>query len=96
LTLFRWIEAKIPTLIYAHLLIKCARNSAITEESLKEIVEKHGLTIANMSYSIVDGGAFLEYGMTMRTRRAENFRLLANTLSAIESIIDYRMAPTCD
>jgi putative Mg2+ transporter-C (MgtC) family protein len=96
LSLFRWLEAKIPTLIYAHLLIKCARNSAITEESLKEIIEKHGLTIANMSYSIVDGGASLEYGMTMRTRRTENFRLLANTLSTTESIIDYRMAPTCD
>jgi putative Mg2+ transporter-C (MgtC) family protein len=96
LSLFRWFEAKIPTLIYAHLLIKCARNSAMTEESLKEIIEKHGLTIANMSYSIVDGGASLEYGMTMRTRKSENFRLLANTLSAMESIIDYRMAPTCD
>jgi putative Mg2+ transporter-C (MgtC) family protein len=96
LSLFRWFEAKIPTLIYAHLLIKCARSSAMTEESLKEIIEKHGLTIANMSYSIVDGGASLEYGMTMRTRKSENFRLLANTLSAMESIIDYRMAPTCD
>ena len=96
LSLFRWLEAKIPTLIYAHLLIKCSRNSAMTEESLKEIIEKHGLTIANMSYSIVDGGASLEYGMTMRSRRTENFRLLANTLSAMESIIDYRMAPTCD
>jgi len=96
LSLFRWLEAKIPTLIYSHLLIKCARNSAMTEENLKEIIEKHGLTISNMSYSIVDGGASLEYGMTMRTRRTGNFRLLANTLSATESIIDYRMAPTCD
>jgi len=96
LSLFRWIEAKIPTLIYAHLLIKCARDSAITEESLKEIILKHGLTIANMSYSIVDGGASLEYGMTMRTRRTENFKSLANALSAMESIINYRMAPTGD
>ena len=96
LSLFRWIEARIPTLIYAHLLIKCARDSAITEESLKEVIQRHGLAIANMSYSIVDGGASLEYGMTMRTRRAENFKLLADTLSATESIIDYRMAPTSD
>jgi putative Mg2+ transporter-C (MgtC) family protein len=96
LSLFRWIEAKIPTFIYAHLLIKCARDSSITEEGLKEIIQKHGLTIANMSYSIVDGGASLEYGMTMRTRKTENFRLLANTLSAMESITNYRMAPTCD
>lgn len=96
LSLFRWIEDKVPTLVYAHHSVVCARNAAIPEESLRQIIQDHGISIASLSYSIVDGGAFQKYEMTILTRKTDNFKLLSESLAAMESVIEFRIAPAYD
>lgn len=96
LSLFRWIEAKMPKLSYAHHSLKCKRNALVTEDELREIITHQGISIANLSYSIVNEGTCLEYGMTLQTKRMENFRFLSNTLSQMETVIEYSIVPTGD
>lgn len=96
LSFFRWIEDKVPTLVYAHHSVKCARKDAIPEDRLRQIIKEHGISIASLSYSIVEGGAFQKYEMTILTRETDNFKLLSETLAAMESVIEYRIAPAYD
>ena len=96
LSLFRWIETRIPTLVYASHSLKCDRQTAISENDLRDIIRGHGISIENLSYSIVDGGAHFEYVMTLHTRKSDNLRLLSHALSEMNSVIEYRIVPFGD
>src|SRR5881409_562733 len=50
LSLFRWIEARMPTQAYYHFEVRFARASAASEREIRELVEEHGFSIANFSY----------------------------------------------
>jgi putative Mg2+ transporter-C (MgtC) family protein len=96
LTLFRWIESRIPVLVYADHSLKFDRDDAMTEPEIRETVGAHGVGIAHLSYSVVDGGAHVEYRMTLKTREIANFRALSQTLASIRRIVEYRIEPTGD
>jgi putative Mg2+ transporter-C (MgtC) family protein len=96
LSLFRWVESRIPALIYASHAIKFDREATMSEGGIREMIASHRIGIANLSYSVVDGGSRVEYIMTIRTRDVGAFRHLSQTLSAIPSIVEYRIVPTGD
>jgi len=84
---FRWIEAYITTLAYAHLRLRFGRDLTMPEAELVELITGQGFSIANMSYYAKKEGNFLEYSMTIRTPVKDNMRRLSNILSNLESII---------
>jgi putative Mg2+ transporter-C (MgtC) family protein len=96
LSIFRWAESKIPALIYANHSLKFRREARIPEKALKELLGAHGISVANLSYSIVDGGANFEYLMTIRTRKIENLQALSDALSADPAVLEYKVVPTGD
>lgn len=96
LSLFRWIESILPHLVYANHRLKFEKASTMNEGQLRELISQHGISIANMSFSLVDGGKHFEYSMTIRTRKIENFHSLSSTLTSLESVIEYSIAPTGD
>jgi putative Mg2+ transporter-C (MgtC) family protein len=96
LSAFRWAESRIPALTYANHSLKFRKEDRIPEAALKEMLGRHGISVSNLSYSIVDGGVNFEYLMTIRTRKIENLQALANDLANNRAVIEYRVVPTGD
>jgi putative Mg2+ transporter-C (MgtC) family protein len=96
LSVFRWIEGRMPTLLYAHHSIRFRREATIPEAELRDLIAGHGFSIANLSYRLRAEGRFFEYRMTIRTRSGQNAARLARALSEMPSVVEFRIAPTGD
>lgn len=96
LTIFRWVESKMPNLILAHNLMRFERNKVMPELELRDLITRHGFTIANLSYSLTGEGKYYEYCMMIRTRNSNNLLLLSQTLSKLDSLVEFEIAPTGD
>jgi putative Mg2+ transporter-C (MgtC) family protein len=96
LSVFRWIEARIPTLLYAHHVVRFRRASVMPQDALVALLASHGFSVANLSYRLNGDGQFFEYRMTIRTRALENQHRLATTLGALPDVVEFRISPTGD
>jgi putative Mg2+ transporter-C (MgtC) family protein len=96
LSLFRWIEAKIPTERYAHHYIRFDRNNAMPEAQVREFLESHGFTIANMSYRTSNDGLSFEYRMVIRATDPKHAANLATSLRQLEQVREFGILPTRD
>jgi putative Mg2+ transporter-C (MgtC) family protein len=96
LSLFRWIENRIPVQFYAHFLVRFARHEAMPESDMRDLLRQHGFSIANLNYRLDAQEDFFEYRMVIRTNNAENARALSNALSGISSVVEFRVSPTGD
>ena len=96
LSVFRWIESKVPTQFYAQFVVRFAQNAIMPESELRALVAKHAFSIANLSYRFDKLDGFFEYRMIIRTGRAENARALSDTLSALDSVKEFRLSPAGD
>ena len=95
LSLFRWIEAKMPTQSYAHHYVRFDRNGAMSEDELRALLMRQGFAIANMSYRVTDNDSF-EYRMVIRTADPANTSRLADVLRQLDSVREFRISPTGD
>ncbi|MBI1965001.1 MAG: MgtC/SapB family protein [Betaproteobacteria bacterium] len=96
LSVFRWIEVKVPGEFYAQLDVKFARDAAMPEDEFRRFIAGQGFSIANLSYRYNAGASYLEYRMVIRTSRAENIKRLAESLCNTKSVAEFRMFPTGD
>ena len=96
LSLFRLIEARIPSHHYAQHFLSFDRNQAMEEEEVRNMLKQHGFTIANISYRVSDDGADFEYRMVIRSSDAHKFSALARHLRASQQIKTFRISPTGD
>ena len=96
LSFFRWIENLMPTLLYAHHVVRFRREATMPEGELRALIAEHGFTIGGLSYRLTSEGRFFEYRMVIRTLRAENARRLAETLGRMPVVVSFRIAPTGD
>ena len=96
LSAFRWIEARMPALFYAHLTIRFGRDAAMEEEELRKLVADHGFSVANLSYRVGGKENFFEYTMTIRSHGKDDARRLAETLSHLSYVLEFRVSPTGD
>jgi putative Mg2+ transporter-C (MgtC) family protein len=96
LSLFRKIEAWMPTQVYAHHALRFDRNNALPEERVRQLMKDHGFNVANMSYRLTEDGAHFEYQMILRSGNAHNFSALATSLLNMEQVRSFRISPTGD
>jgi putative Mg2+ transporter-C (MgtC) family protein len=96
LSVFRWIEDRLPSHFYAHHFIRFDRDNAMSESELREFVNENGFTIANMSYRLTDDGLSFEYFMVIRTTNLDNMSTFAVALRTKESVRAFRISPTGD
>jgi putative Mg2+ transporter-C (MgtC) family protein len=96
LSAFRWIEIRLPSHIYAQHAIRFERSHAMAEDEVHTLLQKHGFTVANMSYRVSDDGLYFEYRMTIRTSSLDNLRTLADSLRRLNSVRAFRLSPTGD
>ena len=96
LSVFRWIENRMPAQFYAQFVVRFARHEAMPEPEMRLLLTEHGFTIANLNYRLdVDSDSF-EYQMVIRTNRADNASKLTDALNKVEAVKEYRLSPTGD
>ena len=96
LSVFRWIERRMPIEFYANLTVGFLRNAALPEAELRAMVEGKGFVVANMNYSVTDEGKIFEYHMVIHSPDRANTRQLSEALNAVSSVMAFRIAPTGD
>jgi putative Mg2+ transporter-C (MgtC) family protein len=96
LSLFRWIEAIMPTLYYARLNVRFKRQETPAEPELRGLISRQDFSVANLSYRLEEEGKYFEYQMTVRTQHKDNYRKLAETLTATEKVLEFEITPTGD
>jgi putative Mg2+ transporter-C (MgtC) family protein len=96
LTVFRWIEMKIPSLFYAFFVVRFALDDKISEPELRKLVSEEGFSIANLNYRMDREEGFFEYRMTMRSAHRDDAQRLADKLATLDKVLEFRIAPTAD
>jgi putative Mg2+ transporter-C (MgtC) family protein len=96
LSLFRWIEARIPAQVYAHHMLRFVKEAPLPISDVRQILADHGFSIANVSYRLAGEGKHLEYRMVIRTNDIDNQRRLAETLTGLDNVVAFQIAPTGD
>lgn len=96
LSAFRWVERYLPTEIYAHHSLKFRREAAVTEETLRQLIEHHGFSFANLSYRLIDEGHAFEYRMVIRTTRRRDLTDLAQSLRDLPDLLEFRITTAND
>jgi putative Mg2+ transporter-C (MgtC) family protein len=96
LSVFRWVEDRLPSHFYAHHSIRFDRDLAMTEPELRKFVTENGFTIANMSYRLTDDGLSFEYFMVIRTTKLDNMSTFAVALRKMNIVRSFRISPTGD
>jgi putative Mg2+ transporter-C (MgtC) family protein len=96
LSFFRWIEDKMPVQFYAQFSVRFAQHAIMGEDELRKLVSAHGFNIYNLNYRFDAEEKFFEYRMVIRTRKLSNQRHLSEGLCKLESVREFRLAPTGD
>lgn len=96
LSLFRWIERIAPTMVYARLIVRSARDRVLSEAALRSVIERERIVPSQISYRVSDGGKYVEYEMTVRSRHSDDFRRLAEILMTLPEMREYSLTPTSE
>ncbi len=96
LSVFRWIEVRVPTLVYFYFDVKYARAGDMNEDDLRLLVKRHGFSVANFSYRMDGDGRILRHNMTLETSDRSAASRLAKTLQATETVVEFRISPAKD
>jgi putative Mg2+ transporter-C (MgtC) family protein len=96
LSVFRWIERRMPIEFYANLTVDFTRSATLPETDLRSIVERHGFVIANMNYGVTGDGKTFEYQMVIHSPDRDKTRELSEALNALPSVMAFRISPTGD
>lgn len=96
LSVFRWIEAKMPSNFYAYHSLCFDRKDVMQEAEVKTMLKNHGFTVANMSYRVSDNGHFFEYRMVIGTVDSNKMSTLADSLRKLDNVKSFRISPTGD
>ena len=96
LSLFRLVEARLPSEFYAHHMLRFHRDRVMSETDVHEMIGHHGFTIANLSSRLSDGGREFEYRMTIKSQDRANAERLSQHLRGLPEVIEFRITPTGD
>jgi putative Mg2+ transporter-C (MgtC) family protein len=96
LSVFRWIESRIPTQLYAQFAVRFVRGRTMPEKEMHRLLNEFGFTVANLKYRLDAESDSFEYEMTIRTYSADNAGKLALALNRVDAIKEYRILPAGD
>ncbi len=96
LALFRRLEDRIPSQLYAHHVLRFARDKVPSEAELRRLLDENGFSVREMSYALIAGGAEFEYRSVIVTRKRANLERLVERLRTMEDLLEFRLAPTGD
>lgn len=98
LSVFRWIETKVPTQAYYYFDVKYEREGTLSEERTRELLKRLGFSVANFSYRLEGSGSdrMLRHKMTLQTTDRTAASRLARMLEENRTVLEFRLSPTGD
>jgi putative Mg2+ transporter-C (MgtC) family protein len=96
LSVFRQIELRFPTHMYARHAIRFERGAVMPEADVRTLLANHGFKASNCSYHLADEGRVVEYRMAIRTVKSDNLRRLAETLAGLPTVRGFSIEPSAD
>jgi putative Mg2+ transporter-C (MgtC) family protein len=98
LSVFRWIEMRVPTQAYYFFDVQYAREGTLSEEAMLELLKKLGFSVANFSYRLDSQGSerLLRHKMTLQTTDRGAVARLARWLEENQTVLEFRISPTGD
>ena len=96
LSVFRWVEAKMPTQAYYHFDVRLSRTADVSERWIREQVERHGFSLANFTYRLDRHGSIRRYNMTLASSDHSAAGKLAQRLETASEVQEFTIAPTGD
>lgn len=96
LSVFRKIESKMPSQVFANYTLLFNRNNVMNEAQVKNILSTNGFSAANISYRLLEKGEKLEYRMTLRTTDKGNIEKLSKSLLELNQVVEFNISLTGD
>jgi putative Mg2+ transporter-C (MgtC) family protein len=96
LSVFRWIEMRLPSNNYSSFSVRFARAAALPEDDLRALIGRLHFSISSFNYRMLGEGTQLEFRMVLRTLDAHNVRALSEALNAMPAVLEYRISPASD
>ncbi len=96
LSVFRQIERRFPTQVYAQYVVRFARAAVMPEAELQALLSEHGFATSDVAYHLADDEQVFEYRMSIRTVDRDNLARLARTLGGVPSIRGFTVSPSGD
>jgi putative Mg2+ transporter-C (MgtC) family protein len=98
LSVFRWIENRVPTQAYYFFDVKYTREGNLSEEAMRELLGKLSFSIAQFSYRLEGIGEerVLRHRMTLQTTDRAAAARLARWLEENQTVLEFRLSPTGD
>ena len=96
LSLFRWIEGRMPVQVYAHYIVRFAHDSPMPEVEFRALIAANGLSLTDVGYHMSGSGGYFEYRGVIKTRDKKNIHLLSDALRKHGSVVEFHISPTGD
>jgi putative Mg2+ transporter-C (MgtC) family protein len=96
LSVFRHIETLMPTQAYYRFEVRFSPESTHNEQTIRDLVQGHGFSIANFSYRLDGEIPRRRYSTTIASTDRSAAGRLAITLDNTGEVQEYRIAPTSE
>lgn len=96
LTVFRKVESRMPSQIFANNTIVFGRDDYMSETEVRKLLSINGFSVANISYRLLEKGEQLEYRMTVRTMDSGNIEKLSKALLGLTTIVEFNISMAGD
>ncbi|GHB29944.1 MgtC/SapB family protein [Salinicola rhizosphaerae] len=96
LSLFRIVEARVPTRTFARCILRCDSQKVLDEGTIVAMMREHRFHVESFSYRTRDDGRQFEYRMMLRTHHRKYLALLARDLLANRDLLEFQLSPTGD
>jgi putative Mg2+ transporter-C (MgtC) family protein len=96
LSMFRWIEARMPQLAYMRHVVRFRSDKAIPDADYRELIVEHGLRVSEFNYTANNQECTIEYHMVISTRDIGAERKLARTLGTHPDVLLFSLESAGD
>ena len=96
LSVFRYIEDRLPAQYFSHYTASFERHDAMPEQELRSMLKEYGFSVASLGYRLTQEGRQFEYHTVIQTTNPDNIVKLAERMRQMGSVREFRIAPTGD
>lgn len=96
LSVFRWVESRMPAQFHAQLVVRFRGEQRITESHLRELLAGSGFSVASVSYRLDREQDSFEYRTAIRSGDARDAHRLVEALTGAPGVLGFRLSPTGD
>lgn len=93
LSAFRWIESRMPALLYYEFTLRLDESRAMAEDELRKLLAKHRVSVSGLGWRFKRGESVSEYRMTIRANHEAAVQALCAELKARNEVVEYRTLP---